>query len=160
MPRYWLSFLCLFAASLACALAVTPLARKFAIRVGAVDYPNKRRVNKTPTPRMGGIAIFAGIVAAFVVQYIGTTYFGWPVVLVPSPRLTVNYWMLVLAFVIIFATGMLDDKFTLTPRAKLLGQVLAATVAAMGGLVIGVIANPFAPGEFIELGWQIGRAHV
>ena len=153
MPRYWLSFLCLFAASLACALAVTPLARKIAIRVGAVDYPNKRRVNKTPTPRMGGIAIFAGIVAAFVVQYVGTNYFGWPVVLVPSPRLSVNYWMLVLAFVVIFVTGLLDDKYTLTPRAKLAGQILAATIAAMGGLVIGVIANPFEPGEFIELGW-------
>ncbi|MDD7583782.1 MAG: MraY family glycosyltransferase [Coriobacteriaceae bacterium] len=153
MPRYWLSFFCLFAASLACALAVTPLARRIAIRVGAVDYPNKRRVNKTPTPRMGGIAIFAGIVVAFAVQYIGTSYFDWPVVLVPSPRLTMNYWMLVLAFAIIFATGLLDDKYTLTPRAKLAGQVLAATVAAMGGLVIGVIANPFEPGEFIELGW-------
>ena len=68
VPRYWLSFLCPFAASLACALAVTPLARKIATRVGAVDYPNKRRVNKTPIPRMGGIAIFAGIIAAFVVQ--------------------------------------------------------------------------------------------
>ena len=153
MPRYWLSFLCLFAASLACALAMTPVARRIAIRLGAVDYPSKRRVNKTPTPRMGGIAIFSGIVAAFVVQYIGTTYFGWPVVLVPSPRLSVNYWMLVLAFVIIFVTGLLDDKYTLTPRAKLAGQVLAATVAALGGLVIGIIANPFEPGEFIELGW-------
>ena len=153
VPRYWLSFLCLFAASLACALDVTPLARKIAIRVGAVDYPNKRRVNKTPTPRMGGVAIFAGIVAAFVVQYIGTTHFGWPVVLVPSPRLSVNYWMLVLAFVVIFVTGLLDDKYTLTPKAKLAGQILAAAIAAMGGLVIGVIANPFEPGEFIEQGW-------
>ncbi len=153
VPRYWLSFFCLFAASLASALAVTPLARKIAVRIGAIDYPSKRRVNKTPIPRMGGIAIFAGIVAAFTVQYIGTTYFDWPVVLVPSPRLSVNYWMLVLAFVIIFTTGLLDDKYSLSPKAKLAGQVLAATVAALGGLVIGVIANPFEPGEFIELGW-------
>ena len=52
--------------------------------------------------------------------------------------------MLVLAFVVIFVTGLLDDKYAHT-RAKLTGQILAATIAAMGGLVIGVIANPFEP---------------
>ena len=105
----WLPYLCLFVASLAATLATTPLARRIAVRVGAVDYPNARRINKTPIPRMGGIAIFCGIVAAFVVQYLGTTYLGWPVVLVPSPRLEVNYWLLVLAFLVIFATGLLSS---------------------------------------------------
>ena len=86
----WIPFASLFAAALLTALAATPLARKIAIKLGAIDKPTGRRVNKVPVPRMGGIAIFAGIAAAFIVQYIGTMHFGWPVVLVPSPRMRVD----------------------------------------------------------------------
>lgn len=152
MVPIWLPYLCLFVASLVATLATTPLARRIAVHVGAVDYPNARRINKTPIPRMGGIAIFCGIVAAFVVQYLGTTYLGWPVVLVPSPRLEVNYWLLVLAFLVIFATGLLDDRYSLKPLQKLAGQVLAAVLAVVGGLVIGDISNPLG-GSFVSLGW-------
>lgn len=148
----WIPFTCLFVASLATALLATPLARKLAIRLGAVDRPNARRINKTPVPRMGGIAIFAGIAVAFLVQYVGTMFLGWPVVLVPSPRMQVNYWMLVAAFAVIFATGLLDDKYSLKPLQKLAGQVLAAVIAVAGGLVIGDISNPLG-GDFVSLGW-------
>ena len=148
----WVPFTCLFVAALATSLVATPLARRLAIRLGAVDRPNPRRINKTPVPRMGGIAIFAGIAAAFAIQYLGTMYLGWPVVLVPSPRMQVNYWMLVAAFVVIFATGLLDDKYSLRPLQKLAGQVLAAVIAVAGGLVIGDISNPLAA-DFIQLGW-------
>lgn len=146
-------YLCLFSAALAVSLLATPLARKIAVWCGAVDYPNSRRINKKPIPRMGGIAIFLGIVAAFVVQYVGTMNFGWPVVLVPSPKLDVNYAMLVLAFLVIFATGLLDDRFSLSPRQKLAGQIAAAVIAVAGGLVIGDISNPFESGGFVHLGW-------
>ena len=148
----WIPYLCLFCVALLASLATTPLARHIAVRVGAVDYPSARRINKKPIPRMGGIAIFCGIVAAFVAQYVGTTFFHWPVVLVPSPLLEVNYWMLVLSFLVIFVTGLLDDRYSLTPLQKLGGQVLAAVIAVAGGLVIGNISNPFG-GAHISLGW-------
>ena len=52
------------------AFAVTyicvPLARRLALRLDAVDYPSERRVNKRPTPRMGGIAMACGIFAAII----------------------------------------------------------------------------------------------
>lgn len=148
----WIPFSSLFAAALSTSLAATPLARRIAVKLGAIDKPTGRRVNKVPVPRMGGIAIFCGIAAAFAVQYVGTMFLGWPVVLVPSPKLRVNYWMLVLAFCVIFTTGLLDDKFSLKPAQKLAGQVLAAVIAVAGGLVIGDISSPLGP-EFISLGW-------
>lgn len=148
----WIPFSSLFAAALLTSLAATPLARRIAVKLGAIDKPTGRRVNKVPVPRMGGIAIFCGIAAAFAVQYVGTMFLGWPVVLVPSPKLRVNYWMLVLAFCVIFTTGLLDDKFSLKPAQKLTGQVLAAVIAVAGGLVIGDISSPLGP-EFISLGW-------
>ncbi len=148
----WIPFSSLFAAALLTSLAATPLARRIAVKLGAIDKPTGRRVNKVPVPRMGGIAIFCGIAAAFAVQYVGTMLLGWPVVLVPSPKLRVNYWMLVLAFCVIFGTGLLDDKFSLKPAQKLAGQVFAAVIAVAGGLVIGDISSPLGP-EFISLGW-------
>ena len=148
----WIPYLCLFCAALAATLLTTPLARRIAVTLGAVDKPNPRRINKVPVPRMGGIAIFCGIVAAFVMQYVGSTCFGWPPVLVPSPQLKVEYWFIVAAFVVIFLTGLIDDARSLTPIQKLIGQVAAATIAVAGGLVIGDISNPFMPGV-IHLGW-------
>ena len=57
------------------AFAVTyicvPLARRLALRLDAVDYPSKRRVNKKPVPRMGGIAMAMGIAVALVVEILG-----------------------------------------------------------------------------------------
>ena len=153
-------YLCLFAAALVVTLLTTPLARKIAARCGAVDYPNARRINKKPVPRMGGIAIFLGILAAFITLHLGTTFLGWPAVLVPSPRLEVNYWYLAAAFVVIFATGIVDDIRSLSPRMKLLGQTVAAIIAVAGGLVIGEIANPLPQGGYIDLGWLAYPATV
>ena len=145
-------FLCLFLASFAVALLGTPLARRLAWRLGAVDYPGKRRINREPIPRMGGVAVFAALVVACAVQYLGTTRLGWPVVLVPSPTMPVNYYLLALAVLVAFLTGAVDDVCHLRPLPKLAGQVLAACIAAASGLVVGNIVDPFAGGE-VMLGW-------
>lgn len=154
----WIPYLCLFLAALIVTLIATPLARRIAVAVGAVDKPNPRRINKVPVPRMGGIAIFCGIVAAFATQYVGTTHFGWPMVLVPSPKLEIDYWLLVIAFLVVFFTGVLDDVLSLRPLQKLAGQVVAAVIAVAGGLVIGEISNPL--GGEVSLGWLAGPVTV
>ena len=151
LSYWWLPYLGLFAISLVTALVTTPFARVIALRLDAVDYPSKRRINKTPIPRMGGIAIMLALVASVALQYAGTKLLGWPVVLIPSPLMRVNYYALAAAFLIIFLVGAIDDVYSLRPLPKLLGQVLAASVAAAGGLVIGRIVNPFMGGE-IDLG--------
>jgi UDP-GlcNAc:undecaprenyl-phosphate GlcNAc-1-phosphate transferase len=148
----WVPYVCLFGAALATSLVATPLARRIAIRLGAVDYPSARRINKRPVPRMGGIAVFLALIVALVVQYLGTTRLDWPIVLIPSPRMTIDYYRLGLAFLVIFLTGAIDDVIQLKPFPKLMGQVVAASIAVSGGLVIGNIVNPFGPGELM-LGW-------
>ena len=150
--RWWIPYAALFVTAFIVALATTPLARRIAISLGAVDKPSKRRINKTTIPRMGGIAVFLALIAAVCVQYFGTTNLGWPVVLIPGRFSTVNYYMLALAFLTIFLTGAIDDVCNLRPLAKLAGQVLAAVIAVSGGLTVGSIVNPFAPGEIV-LGW-------
>ena len=148
----WIPFASVFLAALAGTLATEPVARRVAVALGAVDMPSKRRVNVRPVPRMGGIAILCGLILACIVQYLGTTRLQWPVVLVPSPKLTVTYQGIAASVLAIFVVGAVDDVRQLKPLPKLLGQVAAASIAAASGLVIGDIVNPFAGGE-IALGW-------
>ena len=148
----FIPYLCVAVAAFVTTFLTVPLVKRLAIKLDAVDYPSKRRINTKPIPRMGGTAVFLGLVIACIVQIMGTWYLGWPPVLVPHPRLHISYPVLALSFTVIFATGAIDDVFQLKPKQKLAGQVLAALIACMGGLRIGVIVNPFAPGE-IMLGW-------
>lgn len=55
-------FLVAVAAFLATYLCVPPV-KLLARRLGAIDYPSKRRINTKPIPRLGGLAMFAGSVS-------------------------------------------------------------------------------------------------
>ena len=132
-PSY-IPYLCVAAAAFITTFLAVPLVKRLAIKLDAVDYPSKRRINTKPIPRLGGTAVFLGLVVACIVQILGTWYLGWPPVLVPHPRLHISYPMLALSFTVIFATGAIDDVFQLKPKQKLAGQVLAALIACMGGL--------------------------
>ena len=143
----------LFLVALLATLLATPLAKYIAQHLGAIDKPDERRINKVPIPRMGGIGIALGLVAAVAVQVAGTKLLGWPTVFVPHMQLQgVDYKLLTVAVVIVFLTGAIDDVRNLKPRQKLLGQILAACVAAASGLVIGNVANPFTA-DLIPIGW-------
>ncbi len=148
----WLPFLMLFLIGLVVTVLTTPFAKRLAVRFNAIDYPSARRINKVPIPRMGGVAIFCGLIAALLAQYVGTTFFDWPIVLIPHPTMEINYPLLGVATLVIFATGLIDDLRSLKPVQKFAGQVLAASLAAAAGLLIGNIVNPFGHGE-LSLGW-------
>ena len=48
------------------AFVITPYTIKLAKKVGAIDMPNDRRVNKKPIPRIGGIAIIVGFIVSVI----------------------------------------------------------------------------------------------
>jgi UDP-GlcNAc:undecaprenyl-phosphate GlcNAc-1-phosphate transferase len=108
-------------------ILLTPLVKKFAIRIGAVDRPNYRKVHARIMPRLGGLAIFG----AFL-----TGYF----VLRPEDP-TAPF--IILGALMIIITGVLDDMFEITAKAKLLGQLIAAGIVIYGGLDIEFIKLPF-----------------
>ena len=62
-PLWLRAPLSLFAAGALCHL-FTPPVRQLALRLGAVDRPGGRRVNRRPVPRMGGLALSAAFLAA------------------------------------------------------------------------------------------------
>lgn len=148
----WLEYGVLFAVAAVVTIALTPLARKLAIKLDAIDYPSARRVNMLPIPRMGGVAIFGGILAALAVAGFGVYAFGWVDPFIDYNGIEVNYWGVLLGTVLIFLVGAVDDVVDLNPKAKMLGQIVAACVVAGSGLLLSSIHNPFGEG-YIEFGW-------
>lgn len=105
---------------------LTPLVRRFSLKVGAVDHPNARRINKVDMPSGGGLAIFLTFVIATLVIL--------PLI---SKDYTYPWWRepyqvyilpVVIGALVIVVTGYLDDIFELKPLPKLLGIVIAATI--------------------------------
>lgn len=107
------------------ALALTPLVKKFAIRIGAMDTPNARKVHTRIMPRLGGLGIFL----AFVITVAALLPF-------VSAWFTTRDMSFVSAFLvggsIIVLIGALDDRFELSAKVKLLGQIVAASVVVFG----------------------------
>ena len=62
-----------FLVALAVTFVLTPVVKDFAIRIGAVDKPDARKVHHGLIPRLGGLAIYAGFMVS-VIATIGFTY--------------------------------------------------------------------------------------
>lgn len=144
----WLECITLFLVALFVTIALTPLARRLAIALDAIDYPSARRVNMQPIPRMGGVAIFGGMVAAVAVALIGMHYWGWTSPLQGGLGNKVNYIGVAIGVLIMFGVGIADDIYNLKPKVKLLGQIVAACVVAGSGLLFSSIHNFISDGYF------------
>lgn len=128
----------LFATMLVSA-AITPLVRRLAFVLGAVDKPNARRVNKKAMPSMGGLAIF--------IAFTFGTF-----VLLRGQFPTHELFSLFLAECVIIITGMIDDIKELSPKQKMLGILIAALVVYfLAGIRMNILTIPLV-GTF-ELGW-------
>ena len=122
-------------AAAAIALAGTPLARALAIRLGAIDMPDARRIHALPTPRLGGLAIAAGIL---LTAWISRVLPGPAGQLDPRPLLG-----LTCAAGPILALGIADDRRSVGPWVKLVVQACAAMALVVFGYGIPLLTNPF-----------------
>ncbi len=108
-------------------MLLTPAVGGMARMLGAVDRPDARRLNRRPIPRLGGLAIFLGI-------------------LVPSLAfldLSSETRGVLLGAAIATVVGAVDDFRGLSPPAKLVGQFVAAAVPPAFGVWIDHFTFPF-----------------
>ena len=100
------------------AFTLTYFAIPSIIRIARVkrltDDPGERRSHTTPTPSLGGIAIFAGVLFS-IILWTPFNIFG-------------DLQYILCAFIIIFLIGAKDDILPMKPFRKLMGQVLAAAI--------------------------------
>ena len=115
-----LPYLTVFAGSLVVTLILTPIVREINRRLGMVDKPDPRRINTTPIPRGGGLALILGVTVSYSVFLFFT---GRPGIF-GLADVTFRK-MSFLAFAIA-ALGLADDKFSLPAKVKLLGQMIVA----------------------------------
>lgn len=123
MITFPLKFILVLLGTFFIGVILTPLVRLLAFKIGAVDYPNARRINKKPMPSSGGLAIVAAFSISTLllmpqivaVDFFGQTYFDY-------------VWPVVLGGLIIAFTGLVDDIKELSPMLKMGGIVLAASL--------------------------------
>jgi len=121
----------------AAALVLTPVAARFAQRVGAVATPRDRDLHDSPTPRMGGLAILAGVLLAGGLFLPG--------------GIETRGILLGAAAAALF--GAADDKFDLPPAVKLGGQFLAALIPVTSDVYVQNVTLPFVdPLDLGDLG--------
>ena len=117
MIRKLLPYLAVFIGSLVATLVLTPIVRELNRKLGMVDKPDSRRINTVPIPRGGGLAIVLGLALSYGTFLLVTgrsVMFG-----VPN---AVSFKMIILSIAIALL-GLADDKFSLPPKLKLLGQL-------------------------------------
>jgi len=114
----------MFMGALAISLALTPVCRNLARRMGMVDAPSARRINKTPIPRGGGFAVFIATVVPILIAYF---CFGIGNVAMAGDEFVLL--RLVALSGVLCAVGLLDDRFGLHPLVKLVAQILVAVGA-------------------------------
>ena len=137
MPIY----LWAFAAALIVALVVMPAVIFLAKKTGAMDAPNARKVHKKPVPRIGGLGIYAGFMAAIIFIALKFGLDGEQLKEIVG---------LVLSGSLIVALGLVDDYKNLPANVKLIGQIVAAAVLVLlFDVRIDFVTDPF--GDFLYL---------
>jgi UDP-GlcNAc:undecaprenyl-phosphate GlcNAc-1-phosphate transferase len=137
------------------------VAMKLSHQYGFLDLPDDRKRHTKPMPLLGGAAlfvsfwavVFSGIGAAF---FLGRGIFNieWPVltrILSLIPKVMTIFW----GSLVIFLTGLIDDKFTLSPLQKLIGQALAVFILLHSGLAINFVQNLGAWGDVVTFLWVL-----
>ena len=109
-----------FVVAFALTTVATPLVARLARRLGALDPVQERGLATEPTPLLGGLAIFAGVLVA------GALF------LPASPEMR----GILGAAALITLVGLLDDVYDISPPLKLLGQVAAALICVLSGVVV------------------------
>src|SRR6059036_3589455 len=136
---------------------VFPLVNRIAMAVRAVDYPGGRRLQREAIPRMGGIAIAAGIaVGAFLPSLM--IWHRWV-----ERATSVQSSFLVLGTVLVFLIGLADDVIGLSCIQRFLVQVLAASGVVYGGWSFGHLYLPLWGevdltlwGSLVTVVWIVG----
>ncbi|MFL0245892.1 glycosyltransferase family 4 protein [Candidatus Clostridium stratigraminis] len=110
-------------------LLATPLVKKFAVKIGAIDVPkDERRVHKKPIPLLGGLAIYIAFMITIILK---------------KGSLEISELGIILGSTIIVIGGVIDDIKDLKPLVKLSIQIVAALCLIVSGVSITILTNPF-----------------
>src|ERR671919_2710472 len=125
-----------FAVAALVAGVLVPPSRALARRIGAIDQPKERGLHTVPMPKLGGVAILGGVLAAGLLGAIAFDWLPW------GDQMKAIF----AGAVVIAAVGVADDVFDLAPGWKLLGQVVAVVIPVAEGVKVQTFTLPFIGG--------------
>lgn len=130
------------------AFVATPLVRKFAFALKAIDVPkDSRRIHKKPIALLGGLAISAAFVISIIIMTIVSNIYN--LVWFESNRLLIG---LLAGVSLITFIGFVDDIRPMGAKTRLLFQIVAAImVMLVADIRIERVTNPFAKVGVTEL---------
>ncbi|HLC89394.1 MAG TPA: MraY family glycosyltransferase [Patescibacteria group bacterium] len=141
---YFFAFIFAFIIS----LLFTPLAKKAALYFKIVDYPAVRKIHQTPTPLLGGLAIFLTFSLA--------TLFFWQAGKISDPKITdLNILAILISGVILIIGGIIDDILNLKPHWQFIFPVLAVVLVLLSGIKVLYVTNPLGGILKFSVSWGI-----
>jgi len=160
--KWWLALL-----AFGVSLIATPVVRAIAYRMKIVDRPDSLlKPHAKPIAYLGGVAIWTGLAAGLIAYALilpdvgqhwaalGESLLGGKILsLLHNPLW--NLGSVVAASALIVLIGLLDDVLDITPRRKLLGQVLAAGILLLGGVGIRMAQVFFSPLGVVAPPWLL-----
>lgn len=145
--------------SAAVSWVLTPLAIRLGRRWGALDQPGPRKIHTRPIPRVGGVAVFLGMMAGLVYAAFATGF------LPASFHLKGLHWgSLAAAALFVFFLGLVDDLRGLSFRWKFAVQIAGSVAVWVCGFRIEGLSLPFVRGDvdlgvlslFVTVLWIVG----
>lgn len=138
----YLVYFDIFLIALLAVMILTPLVRKLAFQFNWLDQPEARKVHAQPIPRVGGLAIYGGILIAFLAASYGLN------LLQQSHLIQAILWT---SMLLVFL-GWVDDVKGVSAWTKLLFQLGVASLAYWLGIRIEFIQHPFSAGYWFFSG--------
>ena len=148
-----IAFMLSFITSFVC----VPMTIRLAKKVGAIDYPNERRVNVKPIPRIGGIAVIIGFLVAVI--FLITTMAIQGDLNLEEENMKMKLIGFLLGAIVLGSAALFDDIKNLKPWMKFLAQLVAAGIVVGFGVRIDSFGNaeiPLWASITITIFWIVG----
>ena len=129
------------------AFVATPYTIRLARKVGAVDIPNDRRINKKTMPRLGGLAVIAGFLISEI--YLVVSMILENKINFSDDNLNTKLLGILSGVVVLGIVCYIDDVKNIKPLVKLTGQLVAAMIVVASGVVINNFTIPFKENSII-----------
>jgi len=134
--EYFITFLLAFIL----AVSATPIAKKLAFRIGAIDIPkDDRRMHNKPIARLGGLAIVTAFLVSILFNVVSAA-----VTSTGTFTVTSQFFGMIIGILIIVAIGIVDDVKQLGAKLKFAIQIVAAVIVVATGTSINFVSNPLA----------------
>jgi UDP-GlcNAc:undecaprenyl-phosphate GlcNAc-1-phosphate transferase len=129
------AYLIVFLVASGTTFALTPLVKRFATRIGAIDRPSERKLHTVATPTMGGLAMWVGFLVAMVASRF-LPFFDAMNETAAEPVAAVVVCTLMVGL------GVIDDRRGTSALAKLTAQIFIAGILVLLGVQLAYFVLP------------------